>query len=87
MFLHRIHLDPRCREVRRDLADPYRKLHSTLCRAFNKPDIKCLPGEYLWQLEPEVDQTDHPRILVQGEASPDWTGIGVRGGCRERIRP
>lgn len=78
MFLHRIHLDPRCREVRRDLADPY-QLHSTLCRAFNKPDIKCPPGEYLWRLEPEVDQTDHPRILVQSRSLPDWTGMGVKG--------
>ena len=39
MFLHRIHLDPRCREARRDLADPY-QLHSTLCRAFSEPDCE-----------------------------------------------
>jgi len=78
MFLHRIHLDPRCREARRDLADPY-QLHSTLCRAFNTPDNKCLPGEFLWRLEPEVDQAGHPRILVQSRHLPEWTGIGVKG--------
>lgn len=46
MFLHRIHLDPRCREARRDLSDPY-QLHSTLCRAFSTPDKKCPEGEFL----------------------------------------
>jgi len=78
MFLHRIHLDPRCREARRDLADPY-QLHSTLCRAFSKPDTKCPEGEFLWRLEPETDSSGYPRILVQSRTSPDWTGIGVKG--------
>ena len=78
MFLHRIHLDPRCREARRDLADPY-QLHSTLCRAFSKPDTKCPEGEFLWRLEPETDSNGCPRILVQSRTTPDWTGIGVKG--------
>jgi len=78
MFLHRIHLDPRCREARRDLADPY-QLHSTLCRAFSKPDAKCPESEFLWRLEPETDSSGLPRILVQSRTIPDWTGIGVKG--------
>ncbi len=78
MFLHRIHLDPRCKEARRDLADPY-QLHSTLCRAFSKPDTKCPEGEFLWRLEPETDSNGCPRILVQGRTEPNWTGIGVKG--------
>lgn len=78
MFLHRIHLDPRCREARRDLADPY-QLHSTLCRAFSKPDTKCPESAFLWRLEPETDSTGYPRILVQSRTIPDWTGIGVKG--------
>lgn len=78
MFLHRIHLDPRCKEVRRDLADPY-QLHSTLCRAFSEPDKKCPQGEFLWRLEPETDPAGLPRILVQSRSLPDWDGIGVRG--------
>ncbi|OGQ98399.1 MAG: type I-E CRISPR-associated protein Cas6/Cse3/CasE [Deltaproteobacteria bacterium RIFOXYD12_FULL_55_16] len=77
MFLHRIHLDPRCREARRDLADPY-QLHSTLCRAFSAPDSKCPVGEFLWRLEPETDPAGRPRILVQSRALPDWAGIGVK---------
>lgn len=79
MLLHRIHLDPRCREARRDLSDPY-QLHSTLCRAFCAPDKKCPEGEILWRLEPETDPSGFPRILVQSQsAPPDWTRIGVQG--------
>ncbi len=78
MFLHRIHLDPRCREARRDLSDPY-QLHSTLCRAFSAPDKKCPEGEFLWRLEPETDPAGCPRILVQSKSMPDWAGVGVQG--------
>lgn len=82
MFLHRIHLDPRCREARRDLADPY-QLHSTLCRAFSPPDKKCPAGEFLWRLEPETSPDGWPRILVQSRSLPDWTHIGVHGWLAE----
>ena len=78
MFLNRIHLDPRCREARRDLSDPY-QLHSTLCRVFSGPETKCPKGEFLWRLEPETDPTGCPRILVQSRAIPDWAGIRVEG--------
>ena len=78
MFLHRIHLDPRCREARRDLADPY-QLHATLCRAFSPPDRKCPEGEILWRLEPETSDEGSPRILVQSRTIPEWDGIGVKG--------
>ncbi|UJP04042.1 MAG: type I-E CRISPR-associated protein Cas6/Cse3/CasE [Nitrosomonas sp.] len=78
MFLHRIHLDPRCREARRDLSDPY-QLHSTLCRVFSAPDNRCPEGEFLWRLEPETDPAGSPRILVQSKAMPNWAGVGVQG--------
>lgn len=78
MFLNRIHLDPCCREARRDLSDPY-QLHSTLCRAFSEPDKKCSVGEFLWRLEPETDPDGCPRILVQSRTKPDWSSINVRG--------
>ena len=78
MFLNRIHLDPRCKEARRDLSDPY-QLHSTLCRAFSVPDKKCSEAEFLWRLEPQTDSVGCPRILVQSRAIPDWSGIGVKG--------
>lgn len=78
MWLHRIHLDPRCREARRDLADPY-QLHSTLCRAFSTPDKKCPENAFLWRLEPEVDVYGFPRVLIQSRRIPDWEAIGVAG--------
>lgn len=78
MFLHRFHLNLRCKEVRRDLADPY-ELHSTLCRAFSEPDRKCAQGEFLWRLEPETDCNGCPRVLVQSRSLPDWSRIGIQG--------
>lgn len=78
MLLHRIHLDPRCREARRDLSDPY-QLHATLCRAFSPPDTKCPEGEILWRLEPETDANGRPRVLVQSRSIPNWDRIGVKG--------
>lgn len=82
MFLHRIHLDPKCREARRDLADPY-QLHATLCRAFRPPDKKCDGSEFLWRLEPEGDPAGYPRVLVQSKKIADWTGVGIKGWLAE----
>ena len=82
MLLSRIHLDPLCREVRRDVIDPY-QVHSTLCRAFSMPDTKCPEGEFLWRLEPETNPAGCPRILVQSRAIPDWKRIGVQGWLAE----
>ncbi len=78
MFLHRIHLDPRCRAARRDLSDPY-QLHCTLCRAFSQVNGGRSQGEFLWRLEPEADHVGCPLILVQSRTMPVWTGIGVQG--------
>ena len=77
MFLSRIHLDVRCKEARRDLANSY-QLHSTLCRAFSPPDTKCPAGTFLWRLEPETDPAGNPRILVQSRKLPDWNGVGIK---------
>lgn len=76
MLLNRIHLNPRCREARRDLADPY-QMHSTLCRAFSTSEQKCPDGEFLWRLEPETGPENQPRILVQSRSRPDWTRINL----------
>jgi len=78
MFLHRLHLNSRNREARRDLADPY-ELHSTLCRAFSSPEVACPPNAFLWRLEPEADPEGHPRILVQSRDLPQWDRIATPG--------
>jgi CRISPR system Cascade subunit CasE len=82
MFLNRIHINPRCREARRDLSDPY-QLHSTLCRAFSNPERKCPESEFLWRLEPETSPAGNPRILVQSRSVPEWMNIGVNGWLAE----
>lgn len=78
MLLHRIHLDPRSKEVRRDLSDPY-QLHSTLCRAFCEPSTKCPEGGFLWRLESHAESERYPHVLVQSRAIPNWSGINVKG--------
>lgn len=50
MFLSNPVLNPKSREARRDLANPY-DLHRTLARAF-APDEQTAPGRFLWRLEP-----------------------------------
>jgi CRISPR system Cascade subunit CasE len=74
MFLHRLYLNVRCREARRDLADPY-QLHSTLCRAFTVPDHPCPENAFLWRLESERDGEGNPRLLVQSRDLPTWDQI------------
>jgi CRISPR system Cascade subunit CasE len=74
MHLHRIHLNPRCKEARRDLADPY-QMHATLCRAFFPPETACPQGALLWRQEPETDCEGRPRMLIQSCAVPDWSRI------------
>jgi CRISPR system Cascade subunit CasE len=86
MFLNRIHLDPRCREARRDLADPY-QLHATLCRAFSKAEEKCPAGAFLWRLEPETGIKGLPTILVQSRSAPMWASIEVTGWLAQADPP
>lgn len=74
MRLHRIHLNSRCKDARRDLADPY-QMHATLCRAFFPQDTPSPPGALLWRLEPETDAQGRPRILIQTQAMPDWSRL------------
>lgn len=74
MYLHRLHLDLRNREARRDLADAY-QLHATLSRAFSPPEVPCPAGAFLWRLEPETGEGGSPRILVQGGELPDWSRL------------
>lgn len=76
MFLHRIHINPRCREARRDLADAY-QMHASLSRAFSESAIKCPEGAFLWRLESTADPSEAPRLLVQSQSLPDWSRIGI----------
>lgn len=76
MYLHRIHLNPRSKQARRDLADPY-QMHATLCRAFFSEVTRCPPNALLWRLEPETDREGRPRVLIQSRAAPDWSRLPI----------
>lgn len=78
MRLHRIHLNPRSKDARRDLSDPY-QMHATLSRAFFSPDTPCPPGALLWRLEPEADAQGCPRALIQAQAVPEWAHLHESG--------
>jgi CRISPR system Cascade subunit CasE len=77
MHLHRIHLNPRCKEARRDLADPY-QMHATLCRAFFPAETPCPAGALLWRQEPETDREGRARVLIQSRVAPDWSRLPVQ---------
>lgn len=76
MYLHRLVLNLRNKEARRDVADSY-EMHSTLCRVFSSNSAKCPPGSFLWRLEPEVSSDGSPMVLVQSATQADWDRIGV----------
>lgn len=69
MFLSKLILNPKSREVRRDLANPY-DLHRTLARAF-APDEQTAPERFLWRLEPTANW-QQPQLLVQSQTAGNW---------------
>jgi CRISPR system Cascade subunit CasE len=72
--LTQLKLNPRCRRVREDLADPY-ELHRTLLRAF--PDAKAGgPGRVLYRVEPPRGESRFV-VLVQSSVAPDWSRLEV----------
>lgn len=86
MYLQKIYLNLRCREVRRDIADPY-EMHSTLSRAFSLPDTKLPPNSFLWRLEPEKDLSGIVKVLVQSNKIPVWDRISVKEWFGEPPEP
>lgn len=69
MFLSKLILNPKSREARRDLANPY-DLHRTLARAF-APDEQTAPERFLWRLEPMANW-QQPQLLVQSQTAGNW---------------
>lgn len=75
MHLSKLDLNPRSREARRDLAQPY-ELHRTLARAFVTPtgqDYRAAHG-VLFRLEASVPG-GRPAVLVQSATEPDWQAL------------
>jgi CRISPR system Cascade subunit CasE len=72
MFLSKLILNPRSREARRDLANPY-ELHRTLARAF-APDTETAPARFLWRLEATAGW-QQAILLVQSAYPGDWAPL------------
>src|SRR5437762_524360 len=69
MYLSRLFLNPRSRDVRRDLSD---------CQDMHRTVLRCFPTasgparqehEILYRLETTVAR---PQLLVQSRTAPDW---------------
>jgi CRISPR system Cascade subunit CasE len=74
MYLSKILLTPRSRQVRSELAEPY-EMHRTLLRAF--PDKNAGgPGRVLFRVD-LTRETGMPALLVQSERLPDWSRLPV----------
>ena len=76
MYLSKLELNPRSREARRDLAQPY-ELHRTLARAFPAPegqDYRAAHG-VLFRLEPALAPGGRPFVLVQSLTAPIWPSL------------
>jgi CRISPR system Cascade subunit CasE len=76
MYLSRLILNPRSRQVRNELADPY-EMHRTVCKAL--PDANHKDNEssgilFRVDLHP---RTRIPTLLVQSRQEPDWSFLMV----------
>lgn len=72
MYLSRLILNPRSRQVQRELADPY-EMHRTLCRAFPNANFKeNEPSGILFRVDLHP-KTGVPTLLVQSQQVPDWS--------------
>src|SRR3990172_5179628 len=71
MYLSRLILNPRSRQVQHELADPY-ELHRTVCKAFpnaNYKDNESSGVLFRVDLHP---RTRIPTLLVQSRQRPNW---------------
>ena len=70
MYLTKLTFNSRSAQARRDLGDAY-EMHRTLVRAF-VTDPQSSPPRFLWRLEPFIDSSQGPNVLVQSQDQGDW---------------
>ena len=74
MYLSRLILNPRSRQVQHELADPY-EMHRTVCRAFPKANFKeNEPSGILFRVDLHP-KTGIPTLLMQSLQLPDWSRL------------
>jgi CRISPR system Cascade subunit CasE len=72
MYLSRLILNPRSRQVRNELADPY-EMHRTVCKAIPDANYKDNePSGILFRVDLHP-RTRIPTLLVQSRQQPDWS--------------
>lgn len=72
MYLSRLILNPRSRQVRNELADPY-EMHRTICTALPDANYKDNePSGILFRVDLHP-RTRIPTLLVQSRQKPDWS--------------
>lgn len=72
MYLSRLILNPRSRQVRNELADPY-EMHRTVCKALPDANYKDNePSGILFRVDLHP-HTRIPTLLVQSRQKPDWS--------------
>lgn len=74
LYLSRLALNPRCRQVRSELFNPY-EMHRTLSKAFGDA-----PG--IWESARclfRVEESPDLRLLVQSHIPADWARLSVPG--------
>lgn len=75
MHLSQLVLNPRSRQVRRELAEPY-EMHRTLMKAFADAEAGG-PGRVLMRLDAQRE-TGQLTLLVQSDREPDWSRLTVQ---------
>lgn len=77
MYLSQLILNPRSRQVRSEVSQPY-EMHRTLLKAF--PDqAEGGPGRVLFRLENQDQPTQAGlKLLVQSDREPDWRGLAEK---------
>lgn len=77
MYLSRLILNPRSRQVQREIGDPY-QLHRTIMAAFPEtlPD-----GERILHRLEQNPQSLQIVLLVQSQTPPDWSALATKDYC------
>ena len=76
MYLSRLILNPRSRQVRNELADPY-ELHRTVCRAFPHANYKENESSGILFRVDVHPRTYIPSLLVQSHQQPNWDFLAI----------
>ncbi len=78
MYLSRLILNPRSRQARNELADPY-EMHRTVCKALPDANYKNNePSGVLFRVDLHP-RTRIPTLLVQSRQKPDWSFLLAEG--------